>query len=105
MTVTDRGETIQTLDSFETKSFSLTYHITKGAPGIAKVASAKWYLKNIEVGKTMVVLEFYMETKGLMGVILSPLINKGMGKSATEIAEDLKFYIENRKPHPRKLAS
>lgn len=103
ITITDRGETIQTLDSFDPVNYSLAYHITKGAPGIAKHASAVWSLKSEDANTTIVTLNFYMETKGILGFIMTPLIKKGMGKSAKEIAEDLKFYLENGRPSPRKL--
>lgn len=103
ITVTDRGETIQKLDSFDPIAFKLAYHISKGAPGIAKKASAIWSLEKEKDDKTNVVLEFNMEPKGFLGWLLSPLIKKGMGKSANEIAEDLKYYVENGTPHPRKL--
>ncbi len=105
ITLTDRGETIQQLDCFEPTTHRLAYHISKGAPGIAKHASAVWSLNSDTSSKTTVVLEFRMETKGLLGFLLSPLIKKGMGKSATEIAEDLKYYAENGIPHPRKVKS
>ncbi|MEZ7930838.1 MAG: hypothetical protein QMC21_04870, partial [Flavobacteriales bacterium] len=35
-TITDRGETIQLLDSFDPRNYRLAYHITKGMPGITK---------------------------------------------------------------------
>lgn len=105
ITVTGRGETIQALDAFDSANHSLAYHITKGAPGIAKHASAVWSLKSTTPNKTTVVLEFNMETKGFVGFLMSPLIKLGIGKSATEIGEDLKHYLENGKPHPRKVES
>lgn len=105
VTLTDRGETIQELDSFDATTHALSYHITKGAPGIAKHASAIWSLNSDEANKTTVVLEFNMETKGFLGFLMTPMIKMGMGKSATEIAEDLKYYVENGKPHPRKVES
>lgn len=102
ITQTDRGETIQELDSFNSDTHTLAYHITKGAPGIAKHASAVWSLKSSELNKTIVILEFNMETKGLIGFLMTPLIKIGMGKSAVEIAEDLKHYVETGVAHTRK---
>jgi hypothetical protein len=34
ITITERGETIQTLDVFNPNTHSMSYHITKGMPGI-----------------------------------------------------------------------
>jgi hypothetical protein len=103
ITLTNRGETIQVLDSFDSTKHKLTYHITKGKPGIAKQASAVWSLNTIDANKSTVILEFDMTTKGLLGFLMTPLIKKGIGKSASEIAEDLKYYVENGEPHPRKV--
>jgi hypothetical protein len=103
ITQTERGETVQELDAFDTTMHSLSYHISKGAPGIAKQANAVWSLKSDGANSTTVILEFYMETKGFLGFLMTPLIKKGMGKSAEEIAEDLKHYVETGNPHPRKL--
>lgn len=101
-TITDRGETVQQLDAFDSENHKLSYHITKGAPGIAKHADAVWSLKSSATNKTTVVLEFNMTTKGILGFLMTPLIKKGMGKSAMEIAEELKYYAENKTAHPRK---
>jgi hypothetical protein len=103
ITQTGRGETVQALDKFDADNHSLAYHITKGAPGIAKHASAVWSLKKNSDASTNVILEFKMEPKGVMGFLMRPLIKKGMRKSALEIAEDLKHYVEKGQPHPRKL--
>lgn len=103
LTITDRGETVQVLDSFDSDSYTLSYHITKGAPGIAKQAGAIWSLNIINPNKTKVVLEFKMVTQGLIGFLMTPIIKKGIKNSASEIAEELKYYVENGKPHPRKL--
>src|SRR5690606_5378818 len=100
ITITERGETIQALDSFNSSTHQLSYHITKGAPSIAKHASSTWSLNRIKDNRTTVVLDFNLRTKGLLGFLLTALIKKGMGKRTMEIAEDLKHYMEEGKPHP-----
>lgn len=39
-----------------------------------------------------------------MGKLLYPALKLGIGKSFTELLEELKYYAEQGKPHPRKLA-
>ncbi|MFT5337090.1 MAG: hypothetical protein ACI9YL_001092 [Luteibaculaceae bacterium] len=102
ITITDRGETIQALDSFDPANYSLAYHITKGAPGIAKHASSVWSLKKEGPNACTVFIAFNMETKGLLGFMMTPLIKKGIRNSAKEIAEDLKYYLEHGTPSPLK---
>ncbi|MDB4286150.1 SRPBCC family protein [bacterium] len=104
-TQTTRGETLQELDEFDPVHHSLSYHITKGAPKIAKEASGIWSLKSMGPEKTRVVLEFHMATKGVLGLVMIPLIKKNIGKAAAQIGEELKYYMEKGKPHPRKVAS
>ncbi len=101
-TQTDRGETIQVLDTFDSENYRLAYHITKGIPTIAKSASAVWSLRPINSNQTEVILEFDMEVKNAIGYLLSPLIKLKIAKSAREIAEELKYYMENGNVHPRK---
>ena len=105
ITQTDRGETIQELDKFDNDNHTLAYHISKGLPTIAKTAVGVWSLVKIESNKTKVVLEFEMETNGFKGLMLSSIIKGKLGKSAMEMAEELKFYLENGKAHPRKIES
>jgi hypothetical protein len=103
-TVTARGQTIQELDNFDPDNYFLSYHISKGAPKIAKNARGDWSLEAIGPDKTKVTIEFFMDPKGLLPVILSPIIKKKLGKAGAEIAEELKYYIENGKPNPRKTS-
>jgi len=105
ITETARGETIQALDSFDAETHALAYHITKGAPSIAKHASAVWSLKKEDNHTTSAVIAFQLETKGVLGFLMTPLIKKGLSKAALEIAEELKYYLENGTPHPRKVKS
>lgn len=105
ITQTDRGETIQELDNFDSENYSLTYHISEGTPAIANSAVGIWSLTPIESNKTKVILEFQMETNGFKGLMLSSIIKLKLGKSAMGIAEELKFYVENGEPHPRKVES
>jgi hypothetical protein len=100
-TITDRGETTQLLDAFDAGNYRLAYHITKGMPGIAKSASGIWSLKPVENNQATVVIEFDMEVKNMLGYLLSPLVKLKIGKSADEIAEELKYYMENGKAQPR----
>ena len=95
VTITDRGETIQVLDVFDSNNYHLDYHITKGMPGIAKTARGIWYLKPSKDNQTLVVIEFKMESKNIIGYLISPIIKLKLGTSAEEIAKELKFYMEN----------
>jgi len=40
-----------------------------------------------------------------IGTLMSPMIKMKLSKTMDEILDDLKYYVENGKPSPRKLAS
>jgi len=100
-TITERGQTVQELDTFDPTNFALTYHVTKGAPKIAKRAVGMWSLKSIDKNKTTVVIAFILEPKGIIGFLLTPIIKLKIQKASLEIAEELKYYMEQGKAHPR----
>ena len=103
-TITDRGQTIQELDTFDPTNYALTYHVTKGVPKIANRAVGLWSLKSIDENKTTVVIAFILEPKGIIGFLLTPIIKLKIQKASLEIAEELKYYLEQGKAHPRNQA-
>ncbi|MFT6243530.1 MAG: hypothetical protein ACJA0U_000809 [Salibacteraceae bacterium] len=105
ITMTERGETVQVIDAFNSVNHSLEYHITAGKPSIASEAKAKWSLVEVGSDKTKVVLEFKMQAKGWIGLFMSGKVKSKIDSSSQELAEELKYYIENGTPHPRKLKS
>lgn len=103
-TMTEKGENWQELDTFDPVNYSLSYHVSRGVPAIAKSALGEWKLSKTGDNQCRMNIHFILETKGILGFILSPVISKKIGKASTEIAKELKYYMENGKPHPRKLA-
>jgi haloalkane dehalogenase len=101
-TITDRGITIQVLETFDPKNFSLKYHITEGMPEIAKSAYSTWSLEAISSQKTLVVMDFNLEPKIPLNEEMKSKIESGLKSSAMQIAEELKYYLEKGIPHPTK---
>jgi hypothetical protein len=102
-TTTENGDNWQELDAFNPANHSLSYHISKGVPPIAKSAIGHWKLTKITDNRTQLNVDFFLETKGLLGFIMSPIVSKKVGRSSDELMEEFKYYVENGKPHPRKL--
>jgi hypothetical protein len=59
-------------------------------------------LKNKDGGTSEMTWKFRSNMKPL-GFILWPLLRIGFGKFIGDIMEELKFYVENGTPHPRKI--
>ncbi len=99
-TTTDRGNTIQELTAFDPHNYSLTYHITQGAPPIAQKAGATWSLVAEGENVTSLNLEFVMEPKMPLAAEMEGKLKQGLTASVNELAEELKYYLENGVPHP-----
>lgn len=104
-TTTESGDNWQELDTFEPNNFSLSYHISKGIPPIAKKGIGTWKLTKINERETRLNVNFILETKGLPGLVMSPIVSKKVSQASKEIVEEFKFYVENGQPHPRKIAA
>lgn len=103
-TETTGGPTKQELTSFNPEQHSLSYKAIAGTPFFFKAVRAAWSLTKNQNNTTDLLLDFEVDFKGIGG-ILAPIVKKKLGKVGDELLEDFKFYVENGKPHPRKLAS
>ena len=54
-------------------------------------------------GKTRVIWDSNIELKPI-GKILYPVLKAGLNKGFNDQLEELKFFVENGQPHPRKVA-
>ena len=104
-TTTESGDNWQELDTFDPTTHSLSYHISKGVPPIAKSGIGSWKLTKVSASETRLNVDFTLVTKGLPGFIMSPIISKKVAKASAEIVEEFKYYVEKGKPHPRKLSA
>jgi len=59
-------------------------------------------LREIDDDQSEMTWKFRSNIKPL-GLLLWPLLRIGFGKFVGEIMEELQFYVENGKPHPRKV--
>ena len=98
-TTTDRGNTIQELTEFDQNNHSFSYVITQGAPDIAKSAGATWALRE-NGSNTELEMEFHMEPKMPLNEEMENKIKIGLTAQVNQLGEELKFYMEEGKPHP-----
>ena len=81
----------------------LSYQVHEGMPSMVKFMSNTWQLHQTGTSSCKLTMKMEMETGGLMGVIMKPMMKMQMSGMAGKIVEDFKYYVENGKPHPRKL--
>lgn len=99
-TTTERGNTIQELTAFDASELTLTYKITTGAPEIAKSAGATWSLSAKSKNLTVLSMDFFLEPKMALNPEMKSKLEMGLTASVKELAEELKYYLENGEPHP-----
>jgi hypothetical protein len=103
-TTTDKGVNWQELDTYNPTDYSLSYHVSKGVPPIAKSLKGEWSLTKMGDEQSRLKIHFIFESKGILGLVMSPIIAKKLENASKEIGEEFKYYVENGNPHPRKVA-
>ncbi|MEQ8241705.1 MAG: SRPBCC family protein [Cyclobacteriaceae bacterium] len=98
-TTTPNGNTLQELTEFDASNFSLRYEITAGRPEIARSVSSHWYLEESAEG-TVVYMDSVMEPKMELPAEMAEKIQLGLMASFNQLANELKYYLENGVPHP-----
>jgi ribosome-associated toxin RatA of RatAB toxin-antitoxin module len=101
-TETTSGPTKQELTAFNPKEYSIAYKAIAGTPGFFKSVNAEWSLSKKDDNTTGLKLDFEVQFKGV-GFLLSPIVKMKLGKVGDVLLDDFQFYVENGKPHPRKL--
>lgn len=96
------GITKQEITSFKPENYSLSYKSIAGTPPIIKEVRAQWSLTKKDSNSTDLVMDFTADMKGL-GFILAPIAKIKLNKIGDELLDDLKYYLENGKPSPRKM--
>jgi hypothetical protein len=103
ITETDKGMTEQKINFYNQKKTSLSYAVTKGTPSFVTSAVYVWTLTKVSKNKTKLNAELTIKTVGIKGVLVGPIMKTKMGRILNNMVEELKYYVEEGKPHPRKI--
>lgn len=101
--VAGMGEIKEDLLSYSSDNHSLSYIVKEGMPKMVKHASNHWQLIDLGNGKTKLKMVIEMKTGGFFGWMMKGMLKGKMKKLSAKIAEEFKYYVENGKPHPRKV--
>jgi len=96
------GDTEEELTHYNDSDMCFTYKAIKGLPFFIKIAENNWSVHSISENESLVKSRAEIEMSFFPGIILAPIFKLGMGKAGKRMFEELKYYIENDKPHPRK---
>jgi len=95
------GRVSEKIRTFDSKNYILKYEVVEGFPFFVKNGFNTWQLKQ-DGNSTRVIMNAEIETKGIMGMMMSPMMKMQMTGMMGKFVEELKYYVENGKPHPRK---
>lgn len=87
---------------YDSTQYKFKYQIKEGLPSMIHVAFNEWTHEKTDSG-TKVTMQITMSVKGFKGKLLSGLMKKKMLKDVKIILEELKYYTETGKIHPRKI--
>jgi hypothetical protein len=99
---TTMGGIKERLLAFSNDDYSLKYEVVEGKPQMIAYATNSWKLSAIEPHKCVLNIKMEIITKGFWGTFLQPILKIKMASMGQDLVEDFKYYVENKKPHPRK---
>ncbi len=98
---TTQGRIKEVVKTFDAKNYILAYEVEEGFPFFIGTAINTWRLTQ-RGNATQVNMHLRMETKGLVGSIMSPMMKLQLNKLLTDVIGDFKHYVEIGKPSPEK---
>jgi len=98
---TAQGQIEEVIRTFDPKNYVLEYEVIDGFPFFVDTGINKWQL-TANGNTTTVNIDFNLKTKGLMGIIMQPMMKMQMNKLIGFVLEDFKHYVETGQPSPRK---
>jgi hypothetical protein len=100
---TTMGSIKEKLYEFSNENFSLAYEVAEGMPSVVKYATNTWKLVEISEKQCKLLIKMDIRMGGFFGSLLQPIMKMQMSKMGNHLVEEFAFYVENGKPHPRKL--
>jgi len=101
--VTGVGQITEKMLAYSDDEHLLSYEVTSGLPNFVSTAQNTWKLTTITGSKTHLEMRIKMQTKGFIGWLMGGIIKQKLQNRADRTLEELKYYVENGKAHPRTL--
>ncbi|WP_431122713.1 SRPBCC family protein [Flagellimonas flava] len=87
---------------YDKNSYMLSYDLYEGVPSFVKSAEITWMLMPIKE-KTQMQVVSKMRATGLLGFLMRGFMRSSTKNALRSMCEELAYYIENNKPHPKKM--
>lgn len=96
------GKIQEVIKKFDPDKHVLSYEVTHGFPGFITSATNTWKLA-AQTFNTKVEMNMVMQTKGIKGAIMGPMMKMNLNKMITGVLSDLKTYVETGVPSDHKM--
>jgi hypothetical protein len=88
---------------YDEQSMRFGYEPTEGRPWFIKRAENHWAVRVLGPQTALVESRADLEVNLFLGMFLGPLAKLFMGRVSAQFFEELKYFVEHDRPHPRKL--
>ena len=99
---TDFGDIKERVTAYDPSQYLLEYEVTEGFPGMIKEGRNRWQLHEASPGKTRLTMDMTINTGGLVGTVMRPMMRMQLNKVATQAVEGFKTYAETGQPSAAK---
>ena len=96
------GKIQEVIKKFDSEKYILAYEVTYGFPDFITSAVNTWKL-TAQGFNTKVEMNMEMQTKGIKGAIMGPMMKMNLNKMISGVLSDLKTYVEKGAPSEYKM--
>ena len=100
---TDFGDIKERVTAYDPDRYLLEYEVTEGFPGMIKEGRNRWQLHPAGPGKTRLTMDMTINTGGLMGAIMKPMMKMKLNATADDAVAGFKHYVETGRASKAKL--
>ncbi|MGR3513579.1 MAG: SRPBCC family protein [Paracoccaceae bacterium] len=96
------GTLYEDVTALDNAAHTMTYEIS-GMPSFVKAARNDWSVRSMGPNKSLVTSQFWIETKGVLGAMMTPMLKMQMGRGLGRILDEFQVYAETGDVHKRTL--
>ena len=93
------------LTSFDEANKTFSYEATSGLPGFIHKAQNMWSVRADGPESSIVSTRGLLDMHRIIGPLLFPIFKWQLNRAGARLVEELKYFAENGRPHPRKTGA
>lgn len=96
------GDALEKFTYYDDQAMRFGYQGIGKLPSFMKHAENNWSVRSLESNQSVVESRAEIDIKLFPGLILLPIFEFQMWRIGNQLFEELKYYVEEDQPHPRK---